>query len=80
MFDSQQLQNLLEEAGWNVAETATVAASYLQDGAWEADYAWSVQQEFSKAPERIRSLVGSFYSLLEKEEIASLDSIVILAE
>lgn len=80
LFDSQQLQNLLEEAGWNVAETATVAASYLQDGAWEADYAWSVQQEFSKAPERIRSLVGSFYSLLKKEDIASLDSIVILAE
>ncbi|WP_224076194.1 class I SAM-dependent methyltransferase [Planococcus chinensis] len=80
LFDSHQLQHLLEEAGWNVAETATVAASYLQDGSWEADYARSVQQAFSTAPPRIRSLAGSFYSLLEKENIASLDSVVILAE
>lgn len=80
LFDSQQLQHLLEEADWNVAETATILASYLQDGAWEADYARSVQQEFSKAPPRIRSLAGSFYSLLEKEHIASLDSVIIMAE
>lgn len=80
VFDVLQLQQLLSEAGWHVKKTATVEAHYLQDGAWEVDYAQSIRQEFSIAPQRIQSLANSLYSLLEPIHTDSLDSVVILAE
>lgn len=78
VFDSLQLQSMLQEAGWTVQETAVVDAGYLQDGAWEVDYALSIREEFSVAPPRIQSLASSLYALLEADEIDSLDSAVII--
>ncbi|WP_033542248.1 class I SAM-dependent methyltransferase [Planococcus sp. CAU13] len=80
VFDSLQLQTLLKEAGWTVQELAVVEAGYLQDGAWEVDYALSIREGFSSTPQRIQSLASSLYALLEADEIDSLDSIVIVAE
>ncbi|MCM3611835.1 class I SAM-dependent methyltransferase [Planococcus sp. MERTA32b] len=80
VFDSLQLQKMLEAAGWAVRQTAVIDASYLQDGAWEADYAKSIQPAFSGVPPRIQSLAASFYGMLEVEAADSLDSFVIIAE
>lgn len=80
VFNSLQMQEMLEAAGWTVRQTAVVDASYLQDGAWEAAYARSVQPAFSGVPERIQSLAASLYGMLEVEESDSLDSFVIVAE
>lgn len=80
VFDSLQLQDLLEKAGWAVQQTAVVDAGFLQDGAWEVDHAQSIREEFLKTPPRIQSLAASFYALLEAEAVESLDSLVILAE
>lgn len=80
LFDSLQLQKMLEEAGWTVRQTAVIDASYLQDGKWEADYANSIRQEFSSVPPRIQSLAASLYKQLEADNLESLDSVVILAE
>ena len=80
VFDSIQLQGMLEAAGWTVHQTVGVDASYLQDGTWEADYARSVQPAFNDVPPWIQSLAHSLYGMLEVEGIESLDSIVIVAE
>ena len=80
VYDSAQLQKLLETAGWTIKGKAAVDAYYLQDGAWEVEYAKSIRHEFTKTPPRIQALADSFYSLLETADIASLDSFVICAE
>lgn len=80
VFDSIQIQALLKEAGWEIDEVNVVDAHYLQDGAWEIDYAQSVRSEFSQAPPRIQSLAATLYALLETGETDSLDSVVILAK
>lgn len=80
VFDLAQFQSLLEKAGWTIQKTETVDAYYLQDGSWETAYAKSIQQEFAQTPPRVQTLVNSLYSLLEMEEAASLDSLVICAE
>lgn len=81
VFNSLQLQEMLDAAGWTVRKTAVVDAGYLQDGKWEADYAKSVQPAFSSVPERIQSLTASLYEMLEvDEEAESLNSFVITAE
>lgn len=81
VFNSLQLQEMLDAAGWTVRHTAVIDAGYLQDGKWEADYAKSVQPAFSGVPPRIQSLAASLYEMLEvDEEAESLDSFVITAE
>lgn len=80
VFNSYQLQAMLEEAEWTVQKTAVVDAGYLQDGAWEVGYALSIRDEFIAAPPRIQSLAASLYGLLESETVESLDSAVIWAE
>ncbi|MFD1032356.1 class I SAM-dependent methyltransferase [Metaplanococcus flavidus] len=80
VYDSLQLKSMLEEAGWRVKRTAVVDAGYLQDGAWEVDYAESVRPEFTSTPPRIQSLANSLYALLDGDEVESLDSVVLVAE
>lgn len=80
VFDSVQLQGLLKEAGWEIDEVKDVDAHYLQDGAWEIDYAQSVRQEFSKTPPRIQSFASTLYSLIESSRSDSLNSVVISAK
>ena len=82
MFAPSQLTQMLKDTGWQLSSKQTIDASYLQDGSWETDYALSIREKFSGAPERIQTLVSTFYYLLDtvkEDKTESLNSFVLTA-
>lgn len=79
LFDRYQLQSFLEKAGWHDVQTASIDATYLQDGEWEVDYAQYVQPSFQQTSSRIQALVNSLSANLKTDKVASLNSCVLSA-
>lgn len=79
LFDRNQLQQYLQEAGWENVIVQTVDAHYLQDGVWETDYANYIREEFQNTSTRVQALLNSFYTHLETDIIHSLNSVVLIA-
>lgn len=82
LFHKKQIQQLLEEAGFQIEKQSIVDATYLQDGQWEKSFANSIRNEFSKSPTMIQTLVTSYYELMNasKDEEHSLNSFVYCAK
>lgn len=81
IYNAEQIRSLLQQIGYNVAAKQTVDASYLQDGAWEKDYANAVRAQFDGTPPRIQSLVATYYDVMNSVSAAqSLNSFVVIAE
>lgn len=79
LFDRTQLQQYLQKAGWEKITVHTVDAHYLQDGAWETDYANYIREEFQNTSTRVQALLNNFYAHLETDIINSLNSVVLIA-
>lgn len=79
LFHKNQIQTILEQAGFQVEKQCTVDATYLQDGQWEKDFANDIRPSFTTAPTTIQSLVSSYYALMNtpNENEQSLNSFVI---
>lgn len=82
LFHKVQIQELLEEADFQVEKERVVNARYLQDAHWEIGYANSIRQEFINTPPMIQTLVKSYYELMNKSggNKESLNSFVLSAK
>lgn len=82
VFSKEQLIHMIEASGWALTKSSIIDAAYLQDGGWEVDSAFSVEQDFSTAPPRIQSLIHTYYDLLRSSPtpVQSLNSTVIIAD
>lgn len=80
IFTKKHIQKLLKQANFTNCTLIEVDASYLQDGAWEQDYANSIQSEFSDAPPLIQTLLDALYDNMNTvQQPQSLNSFVIIA-
>lgn len=80
VFTKNRIQKLLQQASFTNCTRTEVDASYLQDGAWEQDYANSIQAEFSDAPPLIQTLLDALYNNMNTvKQPQSLNSFVIIA-
>jgi len=79
LFDKIQIQELLEQAGFQIGKQQTVQAKYLQDGQWEKNYANSIRSEFSTVSEMMQTMINSYYDLMNSSNgnEQSLDSFII---
>ncbi len=81
LFHKKQIQNLLEEAGFQIEKQGSVNAAYLQDVQWEKNEANRIRKAFDAAPAMIQSMVNGYYELMntlaDNEE--SLNSFIICA-
>ena len=78
LFGKSDIRAIAEQHGLTCQHTQTVDASYLQDGAWEKDYATHVLPEFTVAPTSIQALVQTYADVMnETEDTASLNSFVL---
>ena len=82
LFHKAHIQELLEEAGFQIFKQDVIDATYLQDGQWEKNYANSIRQEFDSVPEMIQTLVASYYELMNApmENWQSLNSFILCGE
>jgi ubiquinone/menaquinone biosynthesis C-methylase UbiE len=82
LFHKIHIQQMLEDAGFTIEKVSTVDATYLQDGQWEKSYANSLRPDFVNVPQRIQTLISSYYGLMNatNEEENSLNSFIILAK
>jgi ubiquinone/menaquinone biosynthesis C-methylase UbiE len=82
LFDKRQIQQLLEQAEFQIEEQLIVDATYLQDAQWEKSYANSIRPEFLDVSEMMQTLITSYYNLMnsscDKDE--SLNSFVLRAK
>jgi ubiquinone/menaquinone biosynthesis C-methylase UbiE len=82
LFDKRQIQQLLEQAEFQIEEQLIVDATYLQDAQWEKSYANSIRPEFLDVSEMLQTLITSYYNLMNssngKDE--SLNSFVLCAK
>lgn len=81
LFHKKQIQSMLQQANFQIEKEHIVDASYLQDGAWEIDYAMELYEQFSQAPQPIQTLATSYYHFMQQksETIPSLNSFVVIA-
>ncbi|MFG3614127.1 class I SAM-dependent methyltransferase [Rummeliibacillus stabekisii] len=81
LFHKVQIQEMLEQANFQIEKQCTVNAMYLQDGQWEISYANSFRKEFSVAPQMIQTMVNSYFELMNtpNDNVQSLNSFVISA-
>lgn len=78
LFGKSDIRAIAEQHGLTCQHTQTVDASYLQDGAWEKDYATHVLPEFTAAPTSIQALAQTYADVMnETEDTASLNSFVL---
>ena len=76
-----QLEKLGNDAGFKKVSTQVVDASFLQDGAWETDYANHIRTQFDAAPPAIQALVDTYYDVMNSTtERKSLNSFVVKLE
>ncbi|RDW15154.1 SAM-dependent methyltransferase [Oceanobacillus chungangensis] len=82
LFHKEQIRELLEKVGFKIVKQGVVDASYLQDAQWEKSYANSIRNEFANAPSMIRTLVTSYYELMNvsNEKEKSLNSFILNAK
>ena len=81
VFSCEQIKDFANSVQLQVVKEAIVEASFLQDGAWEKDYANSIASQFTAAPGTIQALVKNYYEVMNSvEEEASLNSFVLIFE
>jgi ubiquinone/menaquinone biosynthesis C-methylase UbiE len=82
IFSKSQIQQMLEQAGFQNIKPNLVDASYLQDGRWEKAFANEIRAEFKNAPERVQTLITNYYQLMNTSngEVHSLNSFVFCAD
>ncbi|ATP40625.1 SAM-dependent methyltransferase [Solibacillus sp. R5-41] len=82
LFHKAQIEQLLIEAGFTIESEQIIDATYLQDGAWEVDYANEVLEQFQKAPAKFQTIVTSYGQLMNDQTAAihSLNSFIICAK
>ncbi|REB07266.1 class I SAM-dependent methyltransferase [Sporosarcina sp. BI001-red] len=81
LFNKSQIQQLLEQAGFQIEKDKIVDATFLPDAKWEKGYANSIRTELVQAAPRMETLLTSYYELMNecKDEERSLNSFVITA-
>lgn len=81
VFSSEQIKGYANNVQLQLVSEKIVDASYLQDGAWERDYANSISSQFIAAPKAIQTLVKNYYDVMNSvEDEASLNSFVLIFE
>ena len=81
IFGKTQITELAADAGFTLKSNLVVDASFLQDGAWEKDYANYIKPKFTVAPAAIQTLVSTYYEVMNSvKEENSLNSFVLLFE
>jgi cyclopropane fatty-acyl-phospholipid synthase-like methyltransferase len=82
LFYKAQIKELLEKAGFQIENEDTIDATYLQDAHWEKSYVNTIRKEFAIVPEKVQTLVNSYYELMNwsDEEEESLNSFILCAK
>lgn len=82
LFHKKEIQRLLEIANFQIVEKRIVDAKYLQDVEWEKSFANSIRHEFDKVSPMIKTMVTSFYDLMNTSngDEQSLNSFIICAK
>ncbi len=81
VLNQEQLKKIAENNQFTLTHEAVIDASFLQDGAWEKDYANHVISEFATAPESIQSLVSTYRDVMNSvDDVESLNSFVLVFE
>ncbi|MFE4811647.1 SAM-dependent methyltransferase [Peribacillus simplex] len=82
LFHKTQINELLQQANFEVVKQLTVDATFLQDGQWEKSYANSIRAEFIEFPSRIQTLITSYYELMNTSNgnENSLNSFIVCAK
>lgn len=77
VWSKEQLRSMAQQAGFTLTHETIVDARFLQDGAWEKDYANYVAPQFSVAPPPVQALVQTYYDVMNStDDEASLNSFV----
>ncbi|MBQ0139521.1 MAG: methyltransferase domain-containing protein [Kurthia sp.] len=77
MWSKDQIVALAQTVGFKLEKSEIVVADYLQDGAWERDYANSIVNQFVEAPPAIQTLIKTYAEVMNvAENVASLHSFV----
>ena len=80
-FLKKQIVEIAEQSQFQIVKHEIVDASFLQDGAWEVDYANSISSEFRDVAESVQILVDTYYQMMNsKQEMESLNSFVYVFE
>ncbi|WP_285766082.1 methyltransferase domain-containing protein [Peribacillus sp. SI8-4] len=82
LFHKTQIQQLLQQANFEVVKQLTVEARFLDDGHWEKNHANNIRAEFIKVPPMLQTLVASYYELMNASDgnDHSLNSFIVCAK